>query len=160
MINWHDKSDSISTFFDGEVCDEGATSVDAILTEVIAFLLSNIIGKRNAADFDRLFLEVNCDTGRVLVAATTHEKRRKGQIDGCSVRIQRIQDHWYDLVESGKPDQEFTQAIAAKVTEVGQICRRIISEHLAELRKSCSKQGFRYIVFGSDHGVAYVDEPL
>ena len=158
MIDWHDKSDRTSTFFDGQVRGDSATTTAAVLTDVFDFLLSKIVGKGNAAEFDRLFFEVNCDTGRVLAATTTNERRENGRIDGCSVRIQEIQDYWYDLIESGISDKEFTQAIASKVTELGQIFHREMSVHLEELRKNCSKHGFKYIVFGSEPGVAYLDE--
>ena len=158
MIEWNDKSDRASRFFDGQIRGDSRANADDILKDVFEFLLTSIVGEGNAVDFDCLLLEVNCDTGRVLAAATTNENRDKGMIDGCSVRIQELQDHWYDLLEGGASDEEFSLAIANKVTELGQAFRSFLVKSLDDLRRNCAEGGFNYILYGNDPGVSYLDE--
>jgi hypothetical protein len=158
MIDWKNKSDRRSTFFDGIIHNNFDPSMQETLAEVMRFLVLTIIGKGNAAKFDKLLFEVNCDTGRVLAAATTHENMTKARIDGCSVRIQKLQDYWYELIDSGMPEKEFENAIADKVVELGQMFHRLLSVHTEELRKNCSDRGFIYTVFGSEPGVVHLEE--
>jgi hypothetical protein len=158
MIHWHDKSDRRSAFFDGQVREDGANSVEAILADMLAFLIANIIGKGHAIEFDKLLLEINCDTGQVLAAATTEDRTQDGRSDGCAVRIQQIQDHWYDLVDGRPTDEEFMAGIANEVSELGRVFRDLFVNRLDELRKRCSKHGFEYIVYGSEPGLAYFRE--
>ena len=158
MIEWTDKSDRGSAFYDGQVVENESTNIETTLTEMFDFLVSNIVGKGNAAEFNRLLFEVNCDTGRVIAAATTDERRENGLIDGCSVRIQSLQDHWYDLLESGRSDQQFAEGIANKETELGRAFRNALIERLDDLRRTCSAGGFEYVAYGSDPGEVLVQE--
>jgi len=150
MIAWQDGSGRRGRFYDASTV---ALSLDEALTEMLEQLRTNIIGKGNAAGFDILMLEVNCDTGRLLAAATTEAKRSNGMTDGCSLRLQELQDYWYELVEEGVPDEEFTRRLMQHISNVGRIFREKIASSLEELRQYCSKDGFKFVVFGSEPGL-------
>ena len=156
MTVWTDKSDSKSRFFDGGECK--ASSVDSALAELFSCLQTRILGNGTATNFDLLLFEVNCDTGRLIAAATTSDKHASGQVDGCSLRVQEVQDFWYDLLDSGPSDQEFSVRITEHVRELGNAFRNGLMPYLEELRRSCASSGFSYRVYGGEPGVAIYEE--
>lgn len=156
MTTSTDKSDSQSRFLDGD--ESPATSTTDALTDLFACLQSEIIGKGTAIDFDVLLFEVNCDTGRLIAAATTSGQHAAGVVDGCSLRVQKVQDSWYDLLESGPSDEQFSAGITHQVRELGMAFRDRFIPHLEELKRSCSSDGFTYRVFGSDPGISVYEE--
>ena len=155
MTTWIDKSDSRGRFYDGG--DTNLTAVES-LSSLVDFLRRRALGDGNAKAFDLLLFEVNSDTGRLIVALTTMEKRMQGKSDGCSLRVQEIQDFWYDLFESEPPDDEFTLRITDYVRNLGMTFRSELLSHIQELLRSSSPTGFRFIVFGSDPGKSVYDE--
>lgn len=158
MTMWTDKSDSKSRFLDGG--ESTATTTAGALAELFTCLRTEIVGKGTATDFDLLLFEVNCDTGRLLAAATTSDQHASGTVDGCSLRVQKVQDFWYDLLESGPSDEEFSTGIGQHVLELGKAFREVFMAHLNELARYCSGDGFTYRVFGSDPGVAIYEEAV
>jgi hypothetical protein len=157
MTTWMDKSNSKSRFLDGG--ESTATTTTEALRDLFACLQGEIIGKGVAADFDLLLFEVNCDTGRLIVAATTTDRQTSGVVDGCSLRLQAVQDFWYDLLESGPSDQQFSAGVTHKVRELGITFRQVFETELDALKQSCSSNGFTYRVFGSDPGVLIYEKP-
>ena len=117
-----------------------------------------IIGKGTATNFDLLLFEVNCDTGRLLTAVTTSDQHVSGIVDGCSLRVQEVQDSWYDLLESGPSDEQFSTGVTQQVRELGMAFRERFIPHLEELKRSCSSDGFTYCVYGSDPGISIYEE--
>lgn len=156
MTKWTDKSDRNSRFLDGG--ESNAASISEALKDVFACLQSNIFNKGTALNFDLILFEVNCDTGRLIAAATTSEQHAVGVADGCSLRVQEIQDFWYDLLEKGPSDAEFTEDIAQYVRKLGLAFRDQLVSHPEELRQSSSANGFAYRVFGSEHGVSVFED--
>lgn len=156
MTTWVDKSDSKSRFLDGGE-NEGQSATDS-LADLCDCLINEIIGRDNTDAIDLLLLEVNCDTGRLLAAATTAENHSRGMVDECSLRVQEIQDFWYDLLESGPTDEEFTSGVTERIRELGIAFRGVLLPHVEELRRSCSPEGFKFIVFGSDPGKSIYEE--
>lgn len=156
MTTWTDKSDSKSRFFDGGEA-EGHTTREAI-DKLFACLRRDVLGKGNSAEFDLILFEVNCDTGRLLVAATTREGYLKGLVDGCSLRVQEVQDFWYDLLEKGLSHEQFSAGVGRHVRHLAMLLRERLVPCLDELKHSCASAGFTYRVFGSDPGTALYEE--
>jgi hypothetical protein len=154
MATWTDKSDSRCRFFDGGESPNEREALD----DLIACLQGNVFGKGTATEFDLLLFEVNCDTGRLLAAATTSEQHARGIVDGCSLRVQEVQDFWYDLVERGPTGEEFSAAIAQKDRNLGMAFRNRFTTQFEKLRRFCPSDGFTYRVFGSDPGVSVYEE--
>lgn len=157
MTTWTDKSDSKSRFLDG---GESISTTAEAVEELFGCLQAEIVGKGTASNFNLLLFEVNCDTGRLLAAATTTDKHASGTVDGCSLRVQEVQDFWYDLLESGPSDEQFSKGIRQRVLELGNAFRGVFTAHIEELAKSCSGDGFTYRVYGSDPGVAVFEETI
>jgi len=156
MTTWVDKSDSSSRFLDGG--ESSATSKLEALRDLFTCLRNEIIGKGTAKKFDTLLFEVNCDTGRLIAAATTEDQHASGVVDGCSLRVQEVQDSWYDLLESGPSDEQFSAGVTKAVRELGTEFERLFMADLDLLRQSCSSNGFKYRVYGSDPGVVIFEE--
>jgi hypothetical protein len=152
MTTWIDKSDRRGTFFDGG--DFAGLSPIDCFRELFQCLREKIVEREAFGQFDLLLLEVNCDTGRVIVGVTTHDRHSSGKLDGCSLRCQFIQDYWYDLLESEPSDDEFTTGISARVREMGMIFRDTL---IASESPSFSK-GFLFRVYGNDRGVVVYEE--
>lgn len=111
-----------------------------------------------AVHFNLLLFEVNCDTGRLIAAATHSDRDTSSAVDGCSVRVQEIQDFWYYLSESDPSDEQFQAGVDHKVHELAIAFREILVSHLGELYRTSSSQRFRYRVYGSDPGVVVYEE--
>lgn len=156
MTTWVDKSDNKSRFLDGG--ESSATTTIEALSDLLACLRSEIIGKGTATDFDLLLFEVNCDTGRLLAAATSSDQHASGKVDGCSLRVQEVQNFWYDLLESRPSDEQFSAGLSEQVRELGMAFRERFIPYLEEFKRSCSSEGFVYRVFGSDPGVPVYEE--
>jgi len=156
MTSWTDKSDSKSRFFDGG--ESTATTTAEALNQLFACLRSTIVGQGTASNFDLLLFEVNCDTGRLLAAVTTSDRHAAGIADGCSLRVQTVQSFWYDLLETGPSDEQFTAGISQQVRELGMAFRERFIPHLEDLKRSCLSAGFTYRVYGSDPGVLIYEE--
>ncbi|MDP1563493.1 MAG: hypothetical protein Q8M16_19090 [Pirellulaceae bacterium] len=158
MTTWTDKSDSKSRFLDGG--ESTASTTAEALVELFGCLKTEIVGKGTANNFNLLLFEVNCDTGRLLAAATTSVKHKSGIVDGCSLRVQEVQDFWYDLLECGPSDEQFSTGIRQRIIELGKTFRGVFTAHIEELAQSCSGDGFTYRVYGSDPGAAVYEEMI
>ncbi len=145
MIDWCDSSDRRSRFFQGEVRNEQATFED-VLRWMLDFLSTEIVGAGNGVQFDRILFETNCDTGRLILAATTAES----QPDGCSVRLQPLQDEWYDLAEQS--DEDFTAGVRTRVVAIARLMCDEIAGRSHELLGVADDSGFDFIAFGSEPG--------
>jgi hypothetical protein len=156
MTKWIDRSDAHCRFFDGG--ESHAANTTQALRDLFECLQSRIIGTGAARDFDLLLFEVNCDTGRLISAATTSVQHASSVADGCSVRIKEVQDYWYDLLESGQSDAQFSAAVTQMVRELGIAFRDVFVRKLDELNLVCSPHGFTYRVFGNDPGVVVHEE--
>jgi hypothetical protein len=152
MTTWVDKSDKRGRFFDGG--DFSGQKPNDCISELLNCLLDKIVGHQEFGQFDLLLFEVNCDTGRVIVAATTLEKYAYGSVDGCSLRSQPIQDFWYDLLESNPSDEKFTAAISERVFELGMAFRAGFIETANPIFSS----SFTYRVYGNDREVVVYEE--
>jgi hypothetical protein len=158
MTTWTDKSDSKTRFLDGG--ESTATTTAGALAELFACLQTEIVGRGTATNFNLLLFEVNCDTGRLLAAATTSGQHASGIVDGCSLRVQEVQDFWYDLLESGPSDEQFSTGITQYVLELGKAFRDVFMTRVKELALSCSGDGFTYRVYGSDPGASVYEEAI
>jgi hypothetical protein len=156
MTTWVDKSDSSSRFLDGG--ESTASSRTEALKDLFACLRNEIIGNGTAIEFNLLLFEVNCDTGRLIAAATTADQHTSGVIDGCSLRVQEVQDSWYDLLESGPSDEQFSAGVTKAVRELGMEFEHLLVSELDVLKQSSSPNGFKYRVYGSDPGVAIYEK--
>lgn len=151
MKTWEDLSDSKTRFFDGGNSESDDPSRE--LEVLFDYFNKHLLGSGNTKEFDLLLCEINCDTGRIILAATTHEKRNKKLIDGCSLRIQKIQDYWYDLNESGLPEESwvlFSKMILAYAHELGLKLKEIILKHLEKLKQECSVKGFAFLMYSGE----------
>lgn len=157
MRTWIDRSDATIRFHDGGESPATNATTQA-LVELCAYLRNEILGKRSASDYDLLLFEVNCDTGRLIAAASTSARYTSGAADACSLRVQHVQDYWYDLLDSGATDEEFHTRISQEVKRLGTAFRNTFFPHIEELKRSCSPNGFTYRVLGNDPGVVIYEE--
>lgn len=158
MIEWVDKSDRGSRFYLGELrSSEPVSAVDAVRS-MFDLIRERILGEGNAADFDVLMFEVDCDTGRLIAGASTDEGWKSNRTDGCSIRVQEIQDFWYDLLDAGVPADEFSQSVKGKVVQIAGSFRELVVSAMEELRPKAGERGFKLIVFGSTPGEVVLSE--
>jgi hypothetical protein len=158
MIEWGDKSDRGSRFYVGELrSSEPLSAVDAVRS-MFDVMCERVLGEGNAVNFDVLMFEVNCDTGRLISGASTNEGWKSSRTDGCAIRVQEIQDYWYDLVDAGVAADEFSQLIKAKVVEIARIFRDLVVSNMGELRSKAGASGFKFVVFGSTPGEVMLNE--
>lgn len=150
MIVWTDGSDARGRFLDGIASQE--MSLNEALGGLLETLLSVIPEREHP--FDLLMLEVNCDTGRMIAGCTTEEGWRGGKVDGGSVRLQSLQDFYYDLVDAQTSEAELVGAVRRKVEDVGALFRERVEANLGRLRALSRDSGFTLRVFGSDNGAA------
>lgn len=149
-MEWLDKSDLKSRFYVAESSTEiyGAVFL-AFINELVEFVISTIIGD-GSVKYDKLFIEVNCDTGRIIISPSTEEGRASGKLNGCAVRLPRLQDFWYDLDESGVSGEVFTEGVRNEIIRIGEQFGNQVENHIEALLSRSSKQSIELIVFGSE----------
>lgn len=146
MTKWIDKSDSAGRFLDGGDLSDKDTTV--ALAELFRCLQAEIIAKANAGEFDLLLFEVNCDTGRLIAAASTSVRRAVGLVDGCSIRLQKLQDFWYDQLANDPSDEQFVAEVKEQVRNLGMMFRSKFIPFQDELIRLSAYGAFTYIVYG------------
>jgi hypothetical protein len=151
MIVWVDKSDSGTRFFEGD-SSEVSIPTHVALNSILHVLQDRILGHGNADHFNVLMLEVNCDTGRLIAGASTEKGWERGRTDGCSVRVQEIQDYWYDLLDASMDDAQWASALRQRVLEIGTSFKSLVDASLEAIRSNAGDRGFRLVVFGSTPG--------
>jgi len=151
MMEWIDKSDSKSRFFVSE-CDSGIEGAEfiAFISELLLFVSRTVIGDLHPIKYDKLFLEVNCDTGRVIIASSTDEGRTRGHLDGCAVTLPRLQDFWYDLDESGVSGEKFSESVRNEILRIGKQFGAGIEAHAEVFLSHSSQSSIELVVFGSE----------
>ena len=158
MIAWLDNSDRTSRFYFGELSTSKSLSSKDAIRAMFELLRERIVGKGNAANFEVLMFEVNCDTGRLLAGASTKDGWKHNRTDGCSLRVQEVQDHWYDLIGADVPADRFSESINQKTLEIARLFRECIVAAQEELLSKAGSNGFEFVVFGSDPGQAILSE--
>ena len=156
MIEWNDISDRDSALFDGTFTEEPTLS-DA-LRNMLDFVLTRLVGSGNAESFNLLLLEVGLDTGRLILAATTDDAHSLGRADGCSLRLQSLQDAWYDTDDAGLTDDAFTHTVSGHIRNVGSVLLDILPDSLRELLAGSSTDGFTFTLYGGDPGVSLMNQ--
>jgi hypothetical protein len=150
-LEWIDNSDSTSHFYsalsDGSI-DE--VQLKSIVVEVLQFMSTRFLQDKAAQQYDTLFIEVNCDTGQIIVSISNEETRINGSINGCSLRLVKLQDFWYDLDESGISGTEFCERINDKVLQIGMLFSHVLEMEGNLLRFELKKQALKLVVFGSE----------
>jgi len=147
IIHWTDSSRAGERFLLGE--PEHAITTSMALAALVLALQEHILGEGNATGFDRLMLEVCCDTGRLIVGASTEERWIAGATDGCSLRVQDLQDYWYDQLEAGLAEDDFVEVIRRRVEEIGLSFKALVDQSLITIRQKAARPGFKLLVFGS-----------
>lgn len=125
---------------------------------MLDFVVSQVVGAGNADSFDYVLLEVGLDTGRLILAAATSDAHSRGHADGCSVRLQSLQDIWYDTVDAAPPDDSFPDIITKHIRDVGATFLKLLPDSLPTLLKASSPDGFTFRLFGRDLGVSILDQ--
>ena len=132
-MNWIDKSDGKVPFFVTEsdtLVNEA--SLASVFGSVLDYIGGHLASGRWVGAVATVLLEVNCDTGRVLVALSSTRTLSASKIGACAVRMQKLQDFWYDLDESGVGAAEFTSRINEEVQRIGQIFSEVLTSKKAE----------------------------
>lgn len=151
-MEWVDKSDKGSKFFVGK---SDAATDDTSLTRVFASLLTFLTATLSNSWSGRLgaiLFEVNCDTGRILVALSAGQPITRECLDGCSLRMQKLQDFWYDLDESGVNGSGFSSRVSDEVKRIGHIFCNVVRARRAELLSMSARGSISVIVYGSVQG--------
>lgn len=115
MMEWQELPNPSGQFHSSEVAGPMDTALPIALEGILAKL-----GHYNAqaATHDvYVMLEANVDTGRIIAAVTSSEDSARR--DGCAVRLQSLQDLWYDLDDSLADEVAFTSAIQRIREEIG-----------------------------------------
>ena len=149
-MEWSDVSDSESRFYLAESSIEidGAVFL-AFINELLLFVIRTIIGNRSFC-YDKLFLEVNCDTGRIIISPSTEKDRASGKLDGCAVRLPRLQDFWYDLDESGVSGDVFAAVVRNEIIRIGEQFGIQIEKHIRTFLSRSTEQSIELVVYGSE----------
>lgn len=155
MIEWTDISDRDSALFDGAFSDEPRVS-DA-LRHMLDFVSTRLVGSGNAQSFSLLLPEVGLDTGRLILAATTRDAHAAGRADGCSIRLQSLQDAWYHADDAGLTADAFADAISNHVRDVGSLFLEILADLLPVILEGASTDGFTFTLYGGVPGVSLLD---
>ena len=134
------------------------SELSVLLGELLDGWSQHVLGNRELDPRTSLFFEVNCDTGRLILASGTETMRAKGLLDGCAIRAQSLQDFWYDLDESGASESEFTDGVHEKV-------RMISEEMLAQLRGGrcaavAKASELSFVAFGVEREVEVLRSPI
>lgn len=146
-------SDSSEDFFTSvSDCEVGLS--DAELTSVLDEMLSLIC----QADIEHgayggealLMLEVCCDTGRLIMATGVAVGSSRVTRVGCSVRLRRLQDFWYDLDESGVSGEVFSAELRQRVQQIGAAFYSLATERTHFICTSIKQSAFRAFVFDSN----------
>lgn len=149
-MEWLEKSDAKSRFFVAEsTVGLSGSEFSAFIEELLLFVAKQIIGN-SSADYDSIFLEVNCDTGRVILSPSTEERRASGNLNGCAVWLPRLQDFWYDLDESGVTGDDFSEVIRNEVVRIGKEFGIQIENNLDHIFLDSSNRTIDFVVFGSE----------
>ena len=156
LVEWNDISDRDSLLFDGTFIDE--PSVTDALRQMLNFVRTRFIGFGNAESFDLLLLEVGLDTGRMILALTTSDAHTLGRADGCSLRLQSLQDAWYDADDAGLTDDAFTDTVAEAIRNVGTVFLDILPDSLPDMLAGSSNDGFTFTLYGGDRGVSLMNQ--
>lgn len=160
MINWLDKSDRQSRFYIGEIQSDEPISIEDAVDFLFAFMQEKILGVGNAINFDVLMFEVNCDTGRLIAGASTDLGWKSNRTDGCSIRVQKVQDYWYDLIDANVAADQFSQLIKKRVVEIACLFKEHVMSALGELRAKSDGKAIKFMVFGSNSGEIVTSETL
>lgn len=160
-MNWTDKSDRSAPFY---VTDSDAlidkASLSAVFGSVLDYIGGHLASGRWRGAFDTVFLEVNCDTGRILLALSLSTSPGAPKIGGCAVRMQKLQDFWYDLDESGVDAAEFTSRVKEEVQRIGRIFSGVLADRKAELFRYSSSSSLTLTVYGSTPGVTVLEATI
>tara|TARA_B100001093_G_C26766399_1_gene988090 strand:- start:127 stop:609 length:483 start_codon:yes stop_codon:yes gene_type:complete len=149
-MKWLDNSDSESRFYVSESSTElDGTEFSSFINEVLVFIKDKIMSERSV-EYDKLFLEVNCDTGRLIISPSTEKARAVGSLDGCAIRLPRLQDVWYDLDESGVSGEVFSEGIKNEIIRIGELFGLEIDKQVESFSINFSQSSFELIVFGSE----------
>lgn len=115
----YDKHLSSDGLFFTARTDSPATLSEAGLAVLFESMLAQIFrGAGEPIKPAALSLEVGCDTGRIILAIA--DSARSAKV-GCSVRLQSLQDVWYDLDENGVSADTFSQSVTDTVREIGYV---------------------------------------
>jgi len=132
--------------------DSLASLSEADLSEVLHEMLVQVItASSHRVKSVGLALEVCCDTGRLILAVCeyTSDKTRLPHV-GCSVRLPKLQDFWYDLDESGASADMFSIEVTSCVQRVGSIFLSVSMNRRTLICSTLGVDSFWLLVFGSN----------
>ena len=159
MMEWADGSDGSTRFFNAD-SDLDITEVNLKLTfrSILDFCSREIVGRNNAAYFDTLFFEAGCDSGRLIVAVGTLENQESGNVDGCSVYLERLQDYWYDLRARCLPGSDFCGEVESTEAQLAELFSQILTETIRSGGFRFPSQRLRLIAYGSEPGEVLIEK--
>ena len=146
MIEWHELPSKRGEFYTGELHGP----LDEALPRALRAILAKLSEYAGATHGEvTVLLEVGVDTGRIIAAVTT-DRGEAGRRDGCAVRLQSLQDVWYDTEETIPDDPGFSEVI-------DNVCQRIGNEFLTLLQRegrNCLPDASTLclVVFGGEPG--------
>jgi hypothetical protein len=151
MIDWRDTPDSRGRFVEGRA--DTNCSVDTAIQQVVAFLCDHLAGNGNGEEFNLLMLEVACSSGHLLASVSTEPRWKAGRVDACWLRLQEVQDVWYDLDYRGASAEDFDIGIDRYIMRLGDAFMSDVKARESDFIANCSSAGFDLIVFGAESGV-------
>lgn len=152
MIQWKELKDGAERFF----VAESTRSIEpfelpVLLNELLDGWCENVLRGTELEPHTTLFFEVNCDTGRIIFASGTTAMRANGELEGCAVRAQALQDFWYDLDESDASESEFDSQVQEKVRQLSECMLAQIKE--GRCGPIARARDVAFVAFGSEKDI-------
>ena len=159
-MDFRKTSDSSGDFFTAvSDCEVGLTDAEltSVLDEMLSLICQADIGRGVYDSQALLMLEVCCDTGRLIMATGSGVGSSRRTRVGCSVRLQRLQDFWYDLDESGVSGECFSAELRQRVQHIGAVFHTLATERTQFICASIRQSTFRALLFDSNPKGAVIE---
>jgi len=144
MIKWHELPSKQGKFFNGEMAGTLEDALPEALTAILAKLAEYTWATRGDVT---VHLEAGVDTGRLIAAIETAETTNR---DGCAVRLQGLQDFWYDTDEGVADEDTFASEIQNMRRKIGSAFLALLEREGRTTLRDAST--LRFVMAGGEPG--------
>lgn len=146
MIEWTELPGKREKFYSSEL----AGTLEEALPRALEAILAKLTEYTWAAHGDvTVFLEVGVDTGRIIaaIASAQQEGRRP---DGCAIRLQGLQDIWYDADDKLGDGRAFWDEVDGTRRRIGQDFLALLRRRGLEVLPKAST--LHFVLYGAEPG--------
>ena len=144
MFKWHELPSKQGKFYTAELAGNLEDSLPAALTAILAKLAEYAWATRGDVT---VHLEAGVDTGRLIAAIETPETSKR---DGCAVRLQGLQDFWYDTDEGVADEDTFASEIQNMRRQIGSAFLALLLREGRTALQDAST--LRFVMAGAEPG--------